>query len=86
MKKIDFTQLITKEVLTNDKKHIGHVDGLDSVYFIVKDGLFNPRYYKIPREKVDSYQDGKVLLNISKREVKQQFKRRYPGYFKDVKD
>ena len=86
MKKIDFTQLITKEVLTNDKKHIGHVDGLDSVYFIVKDGLFNPRDYKIPREKVDSYQDGKVLLNISEQDTKKQFKRRYPGYFKDVKD
>ena len=86
MKKIDFTQLITKEVLTNDKKHIGPVDWLDSVYFIVKDGLFNPRYYKIPREKVDSYQDGKVLLNISEQDTKKQFKRRYPGYFKDVKD
>ncbi len=43
MKKIDFTQLITKKVLTNDKKHLGHVDGLGSVYFIVKDGLFSPR-------------------------------------------
>ena len=86
MKKIDFTQLITKEVLTNDKKHIGHVDGLDSVYFIVKDGLFNPRDYRIPREKVDSYQNGKVLLNISEQDTKKQFKRRYPGYFKDVKD
>ena len=86
MEKIDFTQLITKEVLTNDKKHIGHVDGLDSVYFIVKDGLFNPRSYRIPREKVDSYQNGKVLLNISEQDTKKQFKRRYPGYFKDVKD
>ena len=86
MKKIDFTQLITKKVLTNDKKHLGHVDGLGSLYFIVKDGLFNPRYYKIPREKVDSYQDGKVLLNISEQDTKKQFKRRYPGYFKDVKD
>jgi hypothetical protein len=75
MKKIDFTQLITKKVLTNDKKHLGHVDGLGSVYFIVKDGLFSPRYYKIPREKVDSYQDGKVLLNISEQDTKKQFKR-----------
>ena len=68
MKKIDFTQLITKKVLTNDKKHLGHVDGLG----------------KIPREKVDSYQDGKVLLNISEQDTKKQFKRKYPGYFKDV--
>ena len=59
MIKIDFTRLITKEVLTNDKKHMGHVDGFDNLYVIVKNGLFNPRYYKIPREKVDSYQKGK---------------------------
>jgi len=25
-------------------KHLGHVDGLDNTYFIVKDGLFNPKY------------------------------------------
>jgi hypothetical protein len=84
MIKIDFTRLITKEVLTNDKKHMGHVDGFDNLYVIVKNGLFNPRYYKIPREKVDSYQNGKVLLNISEQDTKRQFKRRYPGYFKDI--
>ncbi|MGH9964396.1 MAG: hypothetical protein ACRD5E_06175 [Nitrososphaeraceae archaeon] len=84
MKKIDFTHLITKEVLTNDKKHMGHVDGFDNIYVIVKNGLFNPRYYKIPQEKVDSYQNGKVLLNISEQDTKRQFKRKYPGYFKDI--
>jgi hypothetical protein len=83
MIKIDFTRLITKEVLTNDKKHMGHIDGFDNLYVIVKNGLFNPRYYRIPREKVDSYQNGKVLLNISEQDTKRQFKRAYPGYFKD---
>jgi hypothetical protein len=29
MEEIDFAQLITKEVLSNDKKQMGHVDGLD---------------------------------------------------------
>jgi len=38
------TQLITKDVFSNDMKHLGHVDGLDNTYFIVKDGLFNPKY------------------------------------------
>jgi hypothetical protein len=84
MIKIDFTRLITKEVLTNDNKHMGHVDGFDNLYVIVKNGLFNPRYYKIPRENVDSYQNGKVLLNISEQDTKRQFKRTYPGYFKDI--
>jgi hypothetical protein len=49
MKKIAITQLITKEVLSNDMKHVGDVDGLGDKYFIVKDGLINPKYYKIPR-------------------------------------
>lgn len=86
MKEIDFAQLITKEVLSNDKKQMGHVDGLDDTYLMVKDGLVSPSYYKIPRGKVDGYQDGKVLLNISKQDMKKQFKRKYPGYFRDVHD
>ena len=86
MKEIDFAQLITKEVLSNDKKQMGQVDGLDDTYLIVKDGLVSPSYYKIPRGKVDGYQDGKVLLNISEQDMKKQFKRKYPGYFRDVHD
>ena len=75
------TQLIPKEVLTNDRKHLGHVDGFDNINIIVMNGLFNPQYYKIPRAKVASFQNGKVLLNISEQETKRQFKREYPGYF-----
>ena len=66
----NYTQLITKDVLTNDRKHLGHVDGFDSINIIVKDGLFNPQYYKIPRAKVEGYQNGKVLLNISEQDTK----------------
>ena len=84
MDKIDFTQLITKQVVSSDKKVIGRVDGLDDRYLIVKNGLFNPRYYGIPREKVDSYQAGKVWVDISEHEIKKQFKRKFPGYFKDI--
>ena len=65
-----YTQLITEEVLTNDKKHLGHVDGFDNINIIVKNGLFNPQYYKIPRAKVDGYQNGKVVLNISEQDTK----------------
>jgi hypothetical protein len=67
-------------------KHVGHVDGLDDRYFIVKEGLFKPKYYKIPREKVISYQHGKVLLDISEQDTKKQFKRKYPGYFKNIQN
>jgi hypothetical protein len=83
MEKIDFTQLITKQIVSSDKKPVGRVDGLDDSYLIVKDGLFNPSYYKIPREKVIRYQAGKVLLGISEEEIKKLFKRKFPGYFKD---
>jgi hypothetical protein len=60
-KGIDFTQLITKEVLSDDKKRIGHVDGLNDKDLIVKDGLTNPDYYKIPRERVNGYKEGKGI-------------------------
>jgi hypothetical protein len=69
------------EVLSSDKKHIGHVDGLGDTEFIVKDGLINPRYYKIPRDRVEDYQDGKLILRISERDIKKQFKRKNPGYW-----
>ena len=86
MEKIDFTQLITRQVVSSDKKVVGHVDGLDDRYLIVKNGVFNPIYYRIPREKVDRYQTGKVWVNISEHEIKKQFRRKFPGYFKDISD
>ncbi|MGH9952675.1 MAG: hypothetical protein ACRD5J_13700 [Nitrososphaeraceae archaeon] len=84
MKKLDFARFITKEVFTNDKKYLGHIDGFDNLYIVVKDGLFNPQYYKIPREKVDGHRNGKILLSITEQDTKSQFKRKYPGYFKDI--
>lgn len=86
MEKVDFTRLITKRVVSSDKKSVGRVDGLDDRYLIVKDGLFNPSYYKIPREKVNRYHSGEVLLDISEQEIKKLFKRKFPGYFKDDSD
>ena len=54
MKKLDFTRFITKEVLTNDdKKSLGHIDGFDNIYIVVKKEPFNPQYYRIPWEKVE---------------------------------
>jgi sporulation protein YlmC with PRC-barrel domain len=79
-----YTQLITKEVLTNDRKHLGHVDGFDNINIIVKNGIFNPQYYKIPREKVDRYQNGKVLLSITEQDTKRHFKRNRLDYFNDI--
>jgi hypothetical protein len=36
MKENTFTQIIKIEVLSNDRKQIGHVDGLDDKYLIIK--------------------------------------------------
>jgi hypothetical protein len=54
---------------------LGNVDGFDNINIIVKNGVFNPQYYKIPRAKVDGYQNGKVLLNISEQDTKRQSRR-----------
>jgi hypothetical protein len=83
VEKIDFTRLITKQVVSSDKKSVGRVDGLDDRYLIVKDRLFNPRYYKIPREKVNRYHAGEVLLDISEQDRPGCIR---PGYFKDDSD
>jgi hypothetical protein len=74
------TQLITKEVLTYDRKDFGHVDGFDNSNIIIRNGLFNPHYYKIPRAKVNNYQNGKVLLSINKQDVIKHFEIKYPDY------
>jgi hypothetical protein len=83
MRLLDWTKIITREVLSRDKKCLGHVDGLEDTEFIVKDGLIKPKYYKIPRDRVEGYREGKVLLGISEQDVKKQFRRNNPGYFKD---
>jgi sporulation protein YlmC with PRC-barrel domain len=82
--KAHYTQLITKEVLTNDRKYLGHVDGFDNTNIIVKSGIVNPQYYKIPRAKVDSYQDGKVVLSVTGQDIEKHFGIKYPGYLNDV--
>ena len=52
------------------------------IYIVVKKGLFNPHYNKIPWE--NGYRNGKILLSITEQDTKSQFKRKYPGYFKDI--
>ncbi len=77
----DWNQIVTKPVTTSDGKEIGKVDGLEDDEFVVKDGLIDPKFYKIPRDKVESYDDGKVRLVLSEDQVKSQFERTSPGYY-----
>jgi len=50
----DWNQIVTKPVITSDEKEIGKVDGLEDKEFVVKDGLIDPKFYRIPRDKVQS--------------------------------
>ena len=77
----DWGEIITKPVYTNDNKHVGHVDGLEADQFIVKDKIIHARYYRLDRELLKVYQDGKVKLKISEQELNSKYKRDHPGYF-----
>ena len=81
--KFDWNEIVTKSVITNDGKDIGNVDGLETFEFVVKDGLIDPKYYRIPRENIESYKDGKVRLKLSEEQVKSTFERSKPGYYKN---
>ena len=78
----EWNEIVTKPVITSDGKEIGKVDGLEDTEFVVKDGLIDPKFYRIPRNKVESYDDGKVRLALSEDQVKSQFERNSPGYYK----
>ena len=77
----DWNQIVTKPVITSDEKEIGKVDGLEDKEFVVKDGLIDPKFYRIRRDKVESYDDGKVRLALSQDQVKSQFERNSSGYY-----
>lgn len=84
MEVLDLTKIITKGVFSSDNKHVGHVDGFDDANLIVKDGLIKPRYYIIPRDSIEGYEEGKVVLRVSDHDIKMQFRRKNPGYFEDL--
>jgi hypothetical protein len=82
----DWNQIVTKSVETSDGKDIGKVDGLEDTEFVVKDGLIDPKYYRIPRHEVESYNNGKVRLSLSEEEVKRRFERSNPGYYSRLRE
>ena len=77
----DWGEIITKPVYTSDNKHVGHVDGLEADQFIVKDKIIHAKYYRIDRELLEEYQDGKVKLRINEQELKSKYEKDSPGYF-----
>jgi hypothetical protein len=65
----DWSEIISKPVITSDDKSIGHIDGIMETEFIVKQRFFSPHYYRIPRDSVSSYNHGEVKLKLSEEEV-----------------
>ena len=82
----DWNQIVTRSVETSDGKDIGKVDGLEETEFVVKDGLIDPKYYRIPRDEVESYNNRKVRLRLSEEEVKARFERSNPGYYSELRE
>jgi hypothetical protein len=58
-----------------------HIDGLENDQFIVKDKIIHARYYRLDRELLEEYQDGKVKLKITEEELNSKYRRDRPGYF-----
>ena len=79
----DWNQIVTKSVETSDGKDLGKVDGLEDLYFVVKDGIIDPEYYRIPREKLARYDGDKVILSLNNDEVKSaEHQKSNPGYYR----
>ncbi len=71
---------------TSDGKDIGNVDGLEATEFVVKDGIIDAKYYRIPRYEVESYNDGRVRLRLSEDRAKAQFQRSNAGYYSKLRN
>lgn len=80
----DWGEIITKPVYTSDDKHVGHVDGLESDQFVVKDKIIHSKYYRMDRDLLETYHDGKVTLKITEQELKSKYEKDSPEYFNGV--
>jgi hypothetical protein len=78
----DWVQIISKPVYTSDNKHVGHVDGVEDVQFIIKDKIIHAKYYRVDRKLLETYQDGKVILKITEKELNSRYEKDRPGYFR----
>jgi hypothetical protein len=47
----------------------------------VKDKIIHAKYYRMDRELLETYQDGKVKLRINEQELKSKYEKDSPGYF-----
>ena len=73
--KIDWNEVIKKEVRGINDEDLGEVQDVSNGYVLVQKGILNKEKFFIPQDKAESF-DGKILrFNISKEEVSNNYRR-----------
>ena len=50
----------------------------------MKDKIIHARYYRLDRDLLETYHDGKVTLKITEQELKSKYEKDSPEYFNGV--
>jgi hypothetical protein len=58
------------------------VDGLDEEQFIIEDKIIHAKYYRVDRELLETYQDGKAILKITEEDLNSKYEKDRPDYFR----
>jgi sporulation protein YlmC with PRC-barrel domain len=70
----DWQALINKPVTSSDAREIGVVSDIQPLHIIVSSGAVTPKKYNIPKELVDEFENGIVRVNLSQRDVQDNYK------------
>jgi len=70
----DWQNLINKPVVSDDEGAIGVVTEIQPLHIIVSSGPVTPNKYNIPKEMVGQFENGIVYLNLSQRDIEENYK------------
>ena len=70
----DWQALINKPVISSDEREIGVVSDIQPLHIIVSSGPVTPEKYNIPKELVDEFENGIVRVNLSQKDVQDNYK------------
>jgi len=66
--------LINKPAVSDDEGAIGVVTEIQPLHIIVNSGPVTPNKYNIPKEMVGQFENGIVYLNLSQRDIEENYK------------